>query len=240
MRLFSSGIGLYLFGIRLTHHCSPHASHPFNPVSHWLTVLAVWDNCHLSFRIAIWNRNILVSFIAVGTWLVSVALNIRRMSRIHTCPHYHLISLACTCEDLTLVRRFTIVLVVHTNAHANLNKIDTVYNPIANACALLHTDDGLVNGIGILVADAVLLLAMLIGLLRHPARSSTGMWKFLYQQVMHVHFLRPTRDADFQLVYDLDIIGHGCGDTSCGLSHFRCLMTFSSLLSYVGLPCTEF
>jgi len=43
-------------------------------------------------------------------------------------------------------------------------------------------------------------------------------------------FLRPMRDADFLLVYNLDSIGHDCRDTGCGVSHFRCLMTFSSLL----------
>ena len=92
------------------------------------------------------------------------------------------------CEDLTLVRRFTNVLVVWTDAHQNLNKIGSMYDPIANACDILHTETGLVNAIGDLVADAVLLLSMLIGLLRHPHRSSTGMWKFLYQQVTHVRF----------------------------------------------------
>jgi hypothetical protein len=63
-----------------------------------------------------------------------------------------------------------------------------MYSPVASACAILHTESGLVNAIGVLVADAVLLLIMLFGLLRHPHRSSTGMWKFLYQQVTPVRF----------------------------------------------------
>lgn len=89
---------------------------------------------------------------------------------------------------MTLVRSFTNVLAVRTDAHANLHKIDTMDNPITNACILLHTVDGLVNAIGVLVADAVLLLTMLVGLLLHPHKSSIGMWKFLYQQVTHVRF----------------------------------------------------
>jgi hypothetical protein len=36
-----------------------------------------------------------------------------------------------------------------------------------------------------------------------------------------------TWDADILLVCSLDGISHGCRDTACGLSHFRCLMTFS-------------
>jgi hypothetical protein len=189
MRLTSSGIGFCLCGIRLTHHRSPRVSHPFDSVPQWLIVLTACDYYYYSsFRIAIWNRNIVVSLIAVSAWLASVALNIRSTSRITTCSHYHLISLACACEDLTLVRRFTDVLVVRTDAHASFNKLDTMYNPIASACALQHTDGGLGSAMGILVADAVLLLTMLVGLLRHPHRSSTGMWNFLYQQVTHSFF----------------------------------------------------
>jgi len=187
MRLVPSGIGLCLFGIRLTHHPPPRASYLFD-VSRWLIVLTACDYFFLSFRIAIWNRNMVMSLIAVGAWLASVVLNIRSMSRIPTCSHCHLISPACACEDLTMVRRFTNVLVARTDAYANLNKIGSVYDSIANACAILHTATGLVNAIGVLVADAVLLLTMLVGLLRHPHRSSTGMWKFLYQQVTHVRF----------------------------------------------------
>jgi len=39
----------------------------------------------------------------------------------------------------------------------------------------------LVNAIGVLVVDVVLLLTMLIGLLRHVSGSSVGIWKLLYQ-----------------------------------------------------------
>src|SRR6266850_5729186 len=56
----------------------------------------------LSFRIAIWNRNIVVSLIAIGAWLASVALNIRSTSRIP-----HLFSLSSDISGLCL-RRFNI------------------------------------------------------------------------------------------------------------------------------------
>ena len=57
------------------------------------------------------------------------------------------------------------------------------YNAVVNTCAALHTHRGLVNAVGVLVVDVVLLLTMLIGLLRHSQKSSTGVWKLLYQQV---------------------------------------------------------
>jgi len=66
------------------------------------------------------------------------------------------------------------------------------------------------------VVDVVLLLAMLIGLLRH--RNSVGIWKLLYQQVTPGQFLRVKPDTEFLLVYNLDGVGPDRGDTSCGLS----------------------
>ena len=70
--------------------------------------------------------------------------------------------------------------------HFNLNvfaKVDTSYDTILEACTTLHTRRGLVNSIGVLAVDVVLLLAMLIGLLRSAHRNSTGIWYLLYQQV---------------------------------------------------------
>ena len=52
------------------------------------------------------------------------------------------------------------------------------------ACIFLHTHKGIVNAIGVLVVDAMLLLAMLIGLLRTSHKNATGIWKLLYQQVI--------------------------------------------------------
>ncbi len=49
------------------------------------------------------------------------------------------------------------------------------------SCVILHTHTALINAPGVLAVDVVLLLAMLIGLLRH--RNSVGIWKLLYQQV---------------------------------------------------------
>ena len=63
-----------------------------------------------------------------------------------------------------------------------------MYSPIVDICIILHTHKGLINGLAVLVVDTVLLLTMLVGLLRHPFRSSTGMWNFLYQQVTLVRF----------------------------------------------------
>jgi hypothetical protein len=54
---------------------------------------------------------------------------------------------------------------------------------------------GLVNAIGVLVVDVVLLLTMLVGLLRYAHGSSTGMWKLLYQQVTLERFFSCARGS---------------------------------------------
>jgi hypothetical protein len=76
---------------------------------------------------------------------------------------------------------------IRADTHAKSNKLEGIYNPAVNSCVTLRTHRLLVNAIGVLVVDVVLLLTMLIGLLRHPHKSSTGMWKFLYQQVTVIH-----------------------------------------------------
>jgi hypothetical protein len=94
---------------------------------------------------------------------------------------------ASACKDLTLVRSFTGALILEsTNWRlCKLCKaIGTVkYNPKIDACIVTHTHRGVTNGIGILVVDVMLLLTMLTGLLRYAYLNSTGIWKFLYQQV---------------------------------------------------------
>jgi hypothetical protein len=55
---------------------------------------------------------------------------------------------------------------------------------------MLHTRDVLINAIGVLVVDAMLLQTMLLGLLKHPHKNSTGMWQFLYRQVNDPFVLR--------------------------------------------------
>ncbi|KAH8997695.1 hypothetical protein EDB86DRAFT_897693 [Lactarius hatsudake] len=91
--------------------------------------------------IAIWNRHIIMSSIAIATWLAGLGLNMR-----------------------------------------NLAMVDASYDPILQTCITLKTHRGLTNAIAVLVVDIVLLVAMLIGLLRHAHRSSTGIWYLLYQQ----------------------------------------------------------
>ncbi|KAI0273939.1 hypothetical protein BGY98DRAFT_105652 [Russula aff. rugulosa BPL654] len=64
----------------------------------------------------------------------------------------------------------------------NLTMLEAAFDPLVNSCVPIKTENGLVNALAVLVADMVLLLAMLIGLLRHASRRSTGLWKLLYQQ----------------------------------------------------------
>ncbi|KAN0107390.1 hypothetical protein V8E52_010221 [Russula decolorans] len=64
----------------------------------------------------------------------------------------------------------------------NLTMVEVAFNPLVNACVVTKTHSRLVNALAVLVADMVLLLTMLIGLLRLASRRSTGLLKLLYQQ----------------------------------------------------------
>jgi len=64
----------------------------------------------------------------------------------------------------------------------SLAEIIVTYDPTLGICVGRHMSRGLLNAIGVLVVDVVLLLTMLVGLLRYAHESSTGMWKLLYQQ----------------------------------------------------------
>ena len=90
-----TGVRLCLLGIRLPHHYSPHASHSFGPDSSQLMVL-VSDSI---FRIAIWNRNVMVSLIAFVVLSSGIALNMRRMFRVPCCSYQYLMSLSALAKD---------------------------------------------------------------------------------------------------------------------------------------------
>ena len=99
-------------------------------------------------------------------------------------------------------------------------QMETAFNPLVNACVVTQTHKGLVNSIAVLVADLVLLLIMLIGLLRHVGKDSAGIWKLLYQQVSSKRFYSLALNTEFHLVYNLDSLGGDCRDTNCSQSRF--------------------
>ena len=66
---------------------------------------------------------------------------------------------------------------------ARLEQVQAAFDPSVNACIVTKTHNTLINAVAVLVADMALLLTLLIGLLRHANRRSTGLWKLLYQQV---------------------------------------------------------
>ncbi len=90
------------------------------------------------FRIAIWNRNIVVSLIVAIVWLGGVALNIRRTSASWSPvvePSTYGLCPASACKDLTLVRSFTGALILEsTNWRlCKLCKAITGLSPMASA-----------------------------------------------------------------------------------------------------------
>ncbi|KAI0248162.1 hypothetical protein BJV78DRAFT_1285029 [Lactifluus subvellereus] len=71
--------------------------------------------------------------------------------------------------------------VVGTLLHS-LTTVKALYNPNQGTCTILGFHKSLSAAYSILVADIVLLMSMLIGLLRYAHRNSTGIWYLLYQQ----------------------------------------------------------
>jgi hypothetical protein len=101
-----------------------------------------------------------------------------------------------------------------------IKQIEATFNPFVDACVVSQTHRGLANSIALLAADVVLLLIMLIGLLRHVGKNTTGIWKLLYHQVTSHRFFSLAPNAELLLVYSLDGLGGNCGDTMCGQSSF--------------------
>ena len=104
------------------------------------------------------------------------------------------------------------------------------YNPIVNTCIYLNTRRSLFNASAVFVVDVVLLLTMLLGLLRHAHKNSTGIWKFLYQQVTLYAFSRSASDAEFLQVYNLVGVSRNCRDTTRGMCLSRYWTIFGSPL----------
>lgn len=136
---------------------------------------------------------------------------------------HHLMSSACSRKDLTMVRSFTgsSCLRSYQLTLTQLPKVAGTYSPVEQTCIVLDTHRGIINGVGILVADVVLLLTMLVGLLRFTYRNPTGIWKLLYQQVtpktLSLSWLNAR--ANFFLVHNLASVSLGCRSSGCGLSH---------------------
>ena len=119
---------------------------------------------------------------------------------------------------------------------AQLEQVQTTLDPLVNACAVLNTHKDLVNALAILVTDVVLLLTMLIGLLRHANRRSTGLWKLLYQQVGFNRLSHDSNaDSKLLLVYNLDSLGGICRDSTCGQFVSGTLVVISSTFQKIFL-----
>lgn len=169
------GVGFCLLGICLSHHRSPCASHPVTrTIVILITSLSYFQNRDMGqkrLRVANcrwcmvgWDR------IAHPEYISYLQLSV---------PSSHVPSGAFS--GLTMVRGLRSS--HHRLTLTHISKLAGTYNPIIGACIILHTRRALVNALGALVVDGVLLLTMLIGLLRHAHRNSTGIWKLLYQQV---------------------------------------------------------
>jgi hypothetical protein len=107
-----------------------------------------------------------------------------------------------------MVRDSTAVLIfkVLNSRSQRIEQVESTFNSLLETCIVGQTQRGLLNAAGVLVVDLVLLVAMLIGLLRHAQRSTGDIWRLLYRQVDARPFSL-VMNAEFFLVYNLDGLG---------------------------------
>ncbi|KAI9456853.1 hypothetical protein BJY52DRAFT_1224092 [Lactarius psammicola] len=164
-------------------------------------------------RIAIWDRNVAMSSIALSTWLAGLGLNIRsafHTPTLHTTPY--IFPILCTQLSQQLGQQHTTI-------------IEPMYDSGLESCLALKSHSGLAGAAAILAADTMLLIIMLIGLLQHAHGSSTGIWHLLYKQVTPNPFhYCPHQALKTLSVHHLDDLGANCGDTPGGFpySRFKC------------------
>ena len=72
------------------------------------------------------------------------------------------------------------------------------------------------GAVGSVVTDVILVISMLIGLVRSPHSSTTGLWRLLYQQV--VIYLYSLLTTDALPVLHLVGLGDDCGCSTYGVS----------------------
>ena len=187
--LTSAGAGIHHLGIRVPYYRSPHVSYPCH--SSLLVILIM----SFSFRIAIWDRKVLPSRIAVGLWLTGVALNIYCTFYVSQlcalCSHFSCLHLRRLDNGATFCTSLAFKGAGLT--HTLDQKMKVSYNAAVGTCAISSLHKLLVNGIGVLVVDMLLLMSMLIGLLRFEHRSSSGIWRLLYQQVIILYIFSCVR-----------------------------------------------
>ena len=168
------------------------------------------------FRIAIWNRKIFVSSLVVGAWLAGTAVNIYGMfGAPQLCaPYSHLVCLHLRRLDNGAA--FVRVLSELLDSCIHNQKLEPSYNAVLDICIISDLQKSRVNIVGMIVVDILLLASMLIGLLQHAHRSSTGVWFLLYQQVIPFPLQYLAWEADIPQVHHLDSVSDRCRGASCG------------------------
>lgn len=173
------GIALCLLGICLLYHRPPYVSRHFGTRSRLLMVLINFPFLELRYGTGILSfrssRSVYGRVASHCTYAVRFFSKFFASSSHVPCPCLHRL------DNGTLQR--CLRLEWYGPTFTLTHKVASLYHPILDACITLHTHGGLVNVLGVLVVDVVLLSTMLVGLLRHAHRGSTGIWKLLYQQV---------------------------------------------------------
>ncbi|KAH9003600.1 hypothetical protein EDB86DRAFT_2382566 [Lactarius hatsudake] len=130
-----------------------------------------------------------------------------------------------------------------------VTRIEVTYNSLFGACIVLKTQSGLASVIAILSVDAILLVIMLIGLLRHTHGGSTGVWHLLYKQCIIWMILIAIAEVPPVVFFGLDLndawneMFPGVGVTIvsiCAARMYRSLSKHGSLTEYSSDPPPQF
>jgi hypothetical protein len=169
------------------------------------------------FRIAIWNRNVFVTLLLLGTSLANLPLYIYGKLRIRYPPVGCSCLLTCcwTYEALVEVRNFS------ADPFSELSDLSksrkTCVLILEKSTSNTRTGSFLISSVSTLVTDGVLLISMLIGLMRSPQSSSFGLWHLLYQQVVAYFSLESPLILDVFQVLHLVSLGDDCGGSTYGV-----------------------
>ncbi|KAH9074399.1 hypothetical protein EDB83DRAFT_1960332 [Lactarius deliciosus] len=130
-----------------------------------------------------------------------------------------------------------------------VTRIEVAYNSLFGACIVLKTQSGLASVVAILSVDAILLVIMLIGLLRHMHGGSTGVWHLLYKQCIIWMILIAIAEIPPVVFFGLDLndawneMFPGVGVTIvsiCAARMYRSLSEHGSLTEYSSDPPPRF
>ena len=138
-------------------------------------------SCLPGYRVAIWERNLVVSAIAVAAWLMSSAVYILGTFFLTDFFAPEVLILrrsASRYSEGAVLLKIRCVLLLRLIAQT-----ESLWSSESNSCLVLHSERNVANLTVMLVEDSVLLVLMLSGLRRYRLPGMAGIWRLLHRQV---------------------------------------------------------